>query len=277
MTTPTHYLREQLKLLLGHNRYYLYHWTSLDSALNIIKDGFIFSKATLFGKYFHTNHQALKNIKKNDAIAESKNGFIDYVFLGNTNWANYSGKSFYGEICFVIKPEEILPNREFFVFPFNSGRNFSNTSDQDKTSDIRILLDAVEQNHPCYEVLVRRRIKISPKTIDKILCVSNLQSNINRCLTDKKLQIPTETLNGLNNMHEEDSIRLIDPADKNKNEVTLTSNQYVRKGEHIYVKTEYSNCILTLRIGEHNQLIDAYTNKTIGELIPAHALISPSR
>ncbi len=93
-----------------------------------------------------------------------------YVFLGNTNWFEATGYSFYGDIGLVIKPEEILHSREFFVFPFNSGRNFSIKSAGDKISDVRILLDALEQKHPRYEILVRRRAKGNKQTIVEILC-----------------------------------------------------------------------------------------------------------
>ncbi len=273
MTTPSHYLREQLKKILTKNKYCLYHWTSENAALSILKDGFIYSKAMLFGLHYHTNPQLLQNIKPHDALEEAKNGFIDYVFLGNTNWAEYNGNSFYGTICFVINPEILLPNREFFVFPFNTGRYFSIKSEHEKTSDIGTLLKAFEQDHARFEVLVRRRVKINNKNITKILCAPNEEKKIRDLISSKNLDIPIEQIERLNAM-QEDSITFVDPLDKNRKEVCLNSDQYVRKDGLIYIKTEFSNCILTLKINESNQLMDIETNEVVGQLSPAKCLFA---
>lgn len=55
MTTPSHYSRANLKQILGKNKYFLYHWTSIESAKSILNDGFIYSKAMLFGLNYHDN------------------------------------------------------------------------------------------------------------------------------------------------------------------------------------------------------------------------------
>ncbi|MBX3708720.1 MAG: hypothetical protein KIT56_09200 [Gammaproteobacteria bacterium] len=273
MTTPSHYLREQLKKVLTKNKYFLYHWTSSNAALNIINDGFIYSKAMLFGLHYHNNPQLLNNIKPHDARTEAINGFVDYVFLGNTNWSDYSGNSAYGSICFVINPEILLPNREFFVFPFNTGRYFSAKPEHEKTSDIGTLLKALEQDHARFEVLVRRRIKINKKNINKILCVPTEEKAIKDFITRKSLDIPIERIDGLNTM-QKDSITFVDPLDKNRRETCLNGDQYVRKDDLIYIKTEFSNCILTLKINESNQLIDVETNEIVGQLSPAKCLFA---
>ncbi|HSW76246.1 MAG TPA: hypothetical protein VLG50_04350 [Candidatus Saccharimonadales bacterium] len=273
MTTPAHYLREQLKKLLTKNKYYLYHWTSAHAALSILKDGFIYSKAMLFGLHYHNNPQLLRNINPHDAVTEAKNGFIDYVFLGNTNWAEYSGNSAYGTICFVINPEILLPNREFFVFPFNTGRYFSSQPEHEKTSDIGTLLKALEQDHARFEVLVRRRVKINNKNIYKILCIPNEEKKIRNFILSNNLDIPIEKIDGLNAM-QNDSITFKDPLDKNRGEICLNGDQYVRKDNYIYIKTEFSNCILTLKINESNQLIDVETNEVVGQLSPAKCLLA---
>ena len=60
--------------------------TSIESAENILKEGHLYSKAMLFGLYYNNNPSFLRKLKPSDVLAEAKNGFIDYVFLGNTNW-----------------------------------------------------------------------------------------------------------------------------------------------------------------------------------------------
>ncbi len=267
MTTPTHYVRTQLKRLLRKDLYSLYHWTSIESMESILKDGYLYSKAMLFGKHYYHNPHILNQLNRNDVLAETKNGFLDYVFLGNTNWYNYGGQSYYGCVCFVIKPEKILPFREFFVFPFNSGRKFLTSPDKDKTSDTRTLIEALEQKHPCFEILIRRRIKISNNNVNKIICPEEYKSIVEQLLSDVNLEIPIETMSEPKNMENEESIILFDPLDKKKRKRTLRANQYIRKNDWVYVKTELSNCILALRINAYNQLVDANTKEIVGNLI----------
>ncbi len=58
------------------------------------------------------------------------------------------------------------------------------------------------------------------------------------------------------------------------NAIGLNSDQYVRKDDLIYIKTEFSNCILTLKINESNQLMDIETNEIVGQLSPAKCLFA---
>ncbi|HEM1533354.1 TPA: hypothetical protein U0Z67_000832 [Legionella pneumophila] len=269
MTTPSHYSRTNLQRLLGQNKYFLYHWTTIDSTKSILNDGYLFSKAMLFGLHYHTNPQLLKKLKQNDVISEAQNGFIDYVFLGNTNWIDY-GYSSYGEVCFVIKPEMILLNREYFVFPFNTGRYFLSHNDDDKTCDTRTLMEGLKQTHPCFEILVRRRIKISEHNIDKIICPEGYRESINHSLLSKKLNIKVEGYSGLHNMKEQESIELFDPLDTEKKTLIFNGNEYMRYQDHVYVKTKYSNCILNLKVTGTNELIDAITNQPVGKIISKH-------
>ncbi|WP_133126814.1 hypothetical protein [Legionella nagasakiensis] len=276
MTTPSHYFRRNLRKLLGKNQYYLYHWTNIDSAMSILKDGYIFSKAMLFGLHYHDNPQILKKLKRNDVIAEAKNGFINYVFLGNTNWLD-QGSSFYGDVCFVIRPEAILLTREFFVFPFNTGRYFLSHSDEDKTCDTRTLMDALNQEHPCFEILVRRRIKINNKNISKLICPEEYRGIIQKHLHNDKSDIVVENSYRVDDMDKQEYIELIDPLDTAKNKLILNGDQYMRQSNHIYVKTSFSNCLLKLRINESNELIDTITNKQVGRIIDKHDTPTPLR
>ncbi|MFO9478527.1 hypothetical protein SDB42_06240 [Legionella pneumophila serogroup 1] len=252
--------------MLPNDKYHLYHWTSFEAAQSIIKDGYLLSKAMLFAKHYYDNPALLKKLKPQDVISEANNGFIDYVFLGNTNWQNYNGKSFYGEIGFVIKPEEILPTREFFVFPFNTGRYFSKQPDIEKTSDIRTLMEALNGLHSSFEILVRRRIKITQKTTSQIICSGVYEDKLKKVLSDEKLVIPIERITESSYMNKE-SIVLIDPLDNEGKEITLQADKYVRDNNYFYVKTELSNCILSLELNNSNELIDIYTKKKVGRFI----------
>jgi hypothetical protein len=263
MTTPSHYLRQKLKKILK-NQYHLYHWTSLEAAINIVKDGYIYSKAMLFGLYYHSSPGRLSNIKPLNVIEDSKNGFIDYVFLGNTDWAD-SDTSEYGDVCFVINPLALLPNREFFVFPFYSGRYFSKKGENEKTSDIRTLMEALEGKQSCSEILVRRRVKINPSNVDMIVCALG-KERLDEVLQEKKLAISVNAIKRSEGMPKA-SIKFVDPSDTKRKEICLEGDQYMQKGNFIYVKTEYSNCILALKINAENQLIDAETGDILGELL----------
>lgn len=174
---------------------------------------------------------------------------------------------YYGQVCFVIKPEKILLTKEFFVFPFNTGRAFSTSSDQDKTCDVRTLIEALEQQHPSFEILVRRRIRINPENTAKIICPAGYKERIEQIALQKGLEISTETLDEGHILKEGCSLELVDPLDTQKNLITLGANEYLQEKEYIYVKTEYSNCILTLKISESNKLIDVATGNEVGRLI----------
>lgn len=266
MTTPPHYHRANLKQILDKDKYSLYHWTSFKSAESILNDGYLYSKAMLFGLHYHDQPHLLTSLKKNDVVAEAKNGFINYVFLGNTNWLDY-GDSYYGELCFVIRPEAILLTKEFFIFPFNTGRYFHIYNSENKTSDTRTLMDALNQKHSRFEILVRRRIKIDDKIISKIICPDEYLELIRDNLQSKRLGIVVESPNTVNAMSHQEAIELVDPLDIERNKLVYKKNEYIRHCDHIYVKTKFSNCILCLIINDSNELFDVNTNKKIGKII----------
>jgi len=78
--TPFLYSQEKLKqLLLMHANASLFHWTNKEAFLEILKDKCIYSKGTLWGLKGRAP-------RRSSAVYDAKNGFIDYVFLGVSNW-----------------------------------------------------------------------------------------------------------------------------------------------------------------------------------------------
>lgn len=269
--TPSHYTRRKLISILKNNDYSLYHWSPLSAARNIIRDGYIYSKATLFGLHY-PNMSRLNHIKRNNALSEAQHGFTDYIFLGNTNWIAEGATCYYGDICFVIKPEKVLPVREFFVFPFNTGRNFSNTDDTKQVSDLSILVQALESKHPCYEILIRRRLKINSRYIKEILCKPDEVSKIQADLKDNSIfGIPVRSFNDTKLMEDDMSddfseIEIIDPLDREKQYRTYKRGEFIQKADMLYVRTNFSNCMLEVKIVNGKSLIDPFTNEQIGRI-----------
>lgn len=269
--TPSHYTRRMLKAILNGKGYSLYHWTPLSAAKNIIREGYLYSKATLFSMYY-PNLSLLGHIKRSNAIAEAQHGFTDYIFLGNTNWVAEGSTSHYGDICFVIKPEKVLPIREFFVFPFNTGRYWSASDDVQQISDLGMLIQALECRHPCFEILVRRRIKISSNCIKEIICDSSvvpmIENELNVNSIPEILVKPHEAnqLTDKNQEYDFNAIEIIDPFDENKSFFTYQRGEFIQKENMLYVRTGFSSCTLEAKIVDGGKLIDPFTNEVIGKI-----------
>ena len=265
MTIPNHYLRRNLKKLIGKDKYHLYHWCSLQRAQSIINDGYLLSKAMLFGLHFHSNRSLVNSLKPHDVKSEAKNGFLDCVFLGNTDWSETDGKSFYGEVGFVLRPEKILPTREFFVYGFNTGRFFHTKPDIEKSCDLSILIDALEKKHRRYEILVRRRVKVNESNISNILCPTSLVENLSTFISAKHLNIPITPIR--DSIMNDESIEITDPVDENKNKIILTHKDFIRESDKYFVKTKFSNCVLELHRNISDELIEVETQAVIGKVI----------
>lgn len=274
--TPSHYTRRKLKSLLKNKNYALYHWSPKDAAINILKEGYIYSKGTLFGLYY-SNLQMLGHIKSSNALSEAKNGFTDYVFLGNTNWIAEGSKSYYGEVCFVIKPENLLPFREFFVFPFNTGRYLANSNETEQVSDLTVLVDALKCQHPCYEILIRRKIKICNKYIKEILCDSSTIQVISNELKNAAIYDIPVTSHVDKNLDmadsDFDSIEIIDPLDSDRKCIVYNRDDFIQRDNMLYVKTKFSNCTLQIEISKNGELIEAYTGKKLGHIVQVSILV----
>ncbi|HBD9450210.1 TPA: hypothetical protein KLD84_000295 [Legionella pneumophila] len=188
MYCPAFYLEKITDLVNQGN--FLYHWTTLSNAKNIIQNKCIYSKGTLFGMDPKKNSSILA--QHPDLKADTENGFIDYVFLGNTNWVEEKLQSYYGKVGFVINPLNLLRDIEFYVFPFNTGRYYKNALNEHKYSDLTTLKDALSKKTKNYEILVKGKVAITHNT-EKILCDSSSIIEIDRALSSSNLySIKTE-------------------------------------------------------------------------------------
>ncbi|RAP36647.1 hypothetical protein B1207_07530 [Legionella quinlivanii] len=188
MYFPAFYL-EKISNLTNQSGF-LYHWTKVERVRQIINDKFLYSKATLFGM-----HPTLCTMLSQhpDLLADTENGFIDYVFLGNTNWVESGLKPYYGQICFELKPFPLLKEKEFYVFPFNTGRAFKSALEEDKYSDLTTLKDALNKKSKSYEVLVRGKIEICADNVNRIISDCSNIREIGIILNNNQLShIPVE-------------------------------------------------------------------------------------
>jgi hypothetical protein len=163
--TPILYMQEQLKLIIEkHKDKSIYHWTTTTNSLEILEDGYLYSKGSLWGI-----KPDKVNLSRSTMHNDAKNGFIDYVFLGVVNWPNLKRPSHYGETAFEFKLD-ILYDKEFFVFPLNTGMQWNTMKPQQKFSDLTTLMNALEQKPITSEVLVRRRIALDNRYLKSIIC-----------------------------------------------------------------------------------------------------------
>ncbi|WP_338635466.1 hypothetical protein [Spirobacillus cienkowskii] len=118
------------------------------------------------------------NLSRSTIHNDAKNGFIDYVFLGVANWPALGRPSHYGETAFEFKLD-ILYDKEFFVFPLNTGMQWSAMKSQQKFSDLTILLNALEQKPLTSEILIRRRIALDDRYLKGIIAPQKDVNTIN--------------------------------------------------------------------------------------------------
>lgn len=275
MATPQNYTRKHLQRILTSDSYELFHWTNLFCAKNIIATKKIYSIATLFGlNSLNLNFLSSVIRKRQDLIVSAEHGLIDYIFLGNTNWIEKKLPSKYGEVGFVIKPEEILLKKDFLVFPFNVGYHIKTSHPNHKISDLTILMEALQQSSPKYEILVRRKIVISEKIVKKIICRKELESELLDLLKEKKLNIKVEPIYVNDECRDNNMPYLIitNPFD-NKSQITIDKNNYVIDKNLIYITIEHSNCVLVAEI-KNDLIFDPNTSEEIGKLIKSNILTS---
>lgn len=60
-------------------------------------------------------------------------------------------------------------------------------------------------------------------------------------------------------------IKILDPVDENQK--YFETDNYVQIDNRLYVRTEFSNCLLELEIEKDEKLSCPYTNKTLGKFI----------
>lgn len=176
--TPILYMQDQLKWIINnHKEKSIYHWTTTTNSLEIIEDGHLYSKGSLWGM-----RPDKVNLSRSTIHNDAKNGFIDYVFLGVANWPALGRPSHYGETAFEFKLD-ILYDKEFFVFPLNTGMQWNSMKSQQKFSDLTTLLNALEQKPITSEILIRRRIALDDRYLKGIIApqkdINTISSTLN--------------------------------------------------------------------------------------------------
>ncbi len=122
--TPFLYQRDILERVLQAREFTinsLYHWTNFNSLKLILEDKCLYSQGTLWGL------KGSVSSRPRTTNADAAHGFIDYVFLGTTNWFAKGKPSHYGD-CGIEIDYQILLHKEFFVFPFNTGIHWNEFS-----------------------------------------------------------------------------------------------------------------------------------------------------
>ncbi|MDX1919845.1 MAG: hypothetical protein SFU25_03815 [Candidatus Caenarcaniphilales bacterium] len=226
-----------------------FHWTDKDSLLKILQDKKIFSKGTLWGlgKLPNGLPESKKTVKE-----DSEHGFVDFVFLGNNNWIQLGRKSFYGEYAIEFSSTLLLEDTEFFVFHFNTGYKWPNMKLEDKVSDLSKLITL---SGKFGEILVRRKIDISTKSILKIYCpeddpyirkaLEELDLSENMEIYNKSGNNRSRTLDISNNMEYE--VELEYGSFTNNKLEKIDSSQVHVDGDKVLIFDDNSPCVIDLK------------------------------
>ena len=135
MFTPTLYQMGQIRKISKIDKFSVFHWTTEDKLKSILNDSYIYSA----GMSFALKEDDLWSRNRTSHKDDAEHGFIDYVFLGTSNWASIGRPSFYGDVGIELSFLSAAEGKEFFIFPFNTGYYFSKADDSKKLSDISAL------------------------------------------------------------------------------------------------------------------------------------------
>lgn len=126
MQTPSTYIYEQLERIISDLRSRnnkLFHQTKSTNISKILELKAIYSIGTLWG----LDENLRVSLTGNNPSINAKNGFIDYIFLTNSNRFAHSTLSqgnarpkLYGNVILEIDLNVLL-ERDFFIYPFNTG------------------------------------------------------------------------------------------------------------------------------------------------------------
>jgi len=242
--TPIRYSQKELQALIsGNNSFFLYHWTDITRLKEILSDGFLYSKGSLWGL-------GKNPIRRRTVISDTTNGFVDYIFLGKSNWFHNGMSSFYGQVGIEFN-FKVLEEKEFFVFDANTGFNFNSLQNFQKFSDLTTLHSTI--NSPCRssEYIVRRRIEVrnglinaiyvKPSDLDTLRGIMD-QTDLGRSLMDTvKPLAPTFIRTGR-------EIEIKHPIFTDNTTKRFDQNFFTIEGEYCYIADGDSPCILTLKI-----------------------------
>jgi hypothetical protein len=255
MTTPSWYTFKRIEKVPGLSSKKFYHWTD-DSRFQLyLREGYIYSKGSLWGLGHTFNRRATT---KEDA----ENGFIDYVYIGMTNWIQKGMKSYYGKYGFELH-HSILFAQEFFNYPFNTGNHFKTMNDSDKFSDLSTLQRTIFQTSG--EIVLRRRIQILPKFVNKIICPAVEKDAIIDAV--KRFGIQEDSVMTYNavSASTQKSPKLFIEFGPFVKSIPVPDDNIVIEGEDISVNVPDSESILALKIDGKRVLL-ACNNQPIGHI-----------
>lgn len=193
MPTPNTYDLNNFKKILSQS-VNVYHQTSIKNLANIIAEGAIYSAGTLWGKnpsvanaYFSSGRRR-SNLKNT-----ADNGFVDYIFCSFNNGLSHKFNR-YGYVSFELS-EDIIFNKECFIYPFNFVFGIASAPNTDMFSDLSTWNSIVSKIplRPSHEILVRRKINLDTHIV-KIHCFSSVHNRVVEILKDTRYSaIPIES------------------------------------------------------------------------------------
>lgn len=178
MPTPMTYNHTQLKEILdGSQDSKLFHHTDIANLKSILDAGGIYSIGTLWGLY----PDRREKFKGNNPEVSAQLGFVDYVFITPVNYlATEGAKPIYGRIAFEVDLS-VLVDRDFFVYPFNTGKVWDEPwADGKKKSDLTTLEFVLRDKAIHHEILIRRKIDAS--YINKVICFDSDKDEVSQVI-----------------------------------------------------------------------------------------------
>jgi hypothetical protein len=269
--TPYLYSRRLLEKIISKSSLRdlsLFHWTNKSSLLNIIREGKIYSKGTLWGLGKLTNELLSK---KKTVKEDSEHGFVDFIFLGTKNWIADGRPSFYGGYAIEFSSQLLLEDTEFFVFHFNTGYKWPFMQNEDRVSDLSKLTTL---NGKTGEVLIRRKIDINPNTIKKFHCPFDDASEIRAALESLDLSGNVETYDRMVNTDNKSSAKLMNIEYEIELEYgsftdhklkTIDSSQIRVEGNSVWIFDKDSPCVLDF-IKSGDKLLDTIDHREVGKI-----------
>jgi hypothetical protein len=137
---------------------------------------------------FFSHGRRMQNLKNT-----ADNGFVDYIFCSFNNGISQQFNR-YGVISFELS-EEILFNKECFIYPFNFVFGIAGATNTDMFSDLSTWNSVVQKvpSKPSHEILIRRKIDLF-SYVKKIHCFSSIHSRVVAILKGTNYSsIPIET------------------------------------------------------------------------------------
>jgi hypothetical protein len=252
MTTPPMYTQEMLSEVPGIDTS-LFNFSNLERFRAYIQEGFLLSKGSLWGLGYTFP-------KRNSVKDDAKHGFIDYIFLTKTNYLSLGRKGFrcfYGEYGMEFSAQKALNKREFFNYPFNTGKDWDNRDPWEKFSDLTTLKNVLSPGQYGGEILVRRRIELDD-TLIAFHCYNDKLEEIRSMIKDT----PLRALKIVNH----DKPNKINLAASFSCGLQITSEHLAIHDGHLFVQEPDREDVQCYRIGDDNKLYAPDRDEEVGLL-----------